>query len=323
MPLFCLSIGLTQGQIGIKEAICSTAYLLLNIPTGWIADRISRKACNFIGDAFYGVALVILALSTSFAGATAAGMIMAFGNACTQGADEALFKAHCDKLGKDYVDTRKWLSQANSWIALGYFLAGGILTALYGMKVAILLASIPFFIAAFLSCFIKELGIHKDMATDRPPSLKVRLTTELSGMAKVIRFALHEDKRLMWILITYTVAVVMGGPIMGLVGPMILAVGGSEGIAGTSHVIISAASIFGGWLSRKTFAKWRPFRLFLMASSVSLLIMATASLYLTPWTVNSHHRSTSNTSFNDNHHAATHPRGGTRRHPGHHRLTCR
>ena len=288
MPLFCLSIGLTQGEIGIKEVICSIVYLVFNIPTGWLADRLSRKACNFIGDAFYGAALVTLGFSTSFTGATIAGVVMAFGNACTQGADEALFKAHCDKLGKNYIDTRKRLSLVTSWVGLGCYFIGGILTALYGMKATILIASIPFFVAAVVSCFIKELGTRKEITATQSLSLKARFSSECKAVIKVIRFALREDQKLSWLLITYAVAVVMGGPIMGLVGPMILAVGGTEGVAGASHVAISVASICGGWLSRNAFKKWRPPQLFLTMSVVSLLVMGLTSIHLTPWAVGLH-----------------------------------
>lgn len=300
MPLFCLSIGLTQGEIGFKEVICSVVYLIFNIPTGWLADRISRKACNFIGDAFYGVALVTLGLSTSFMGATIAGIVMALGNACSQGADDALFKAHCDNLGKDYVDTRKRLQQTSSWVALGYYLVGGILTSLYSMKATILVASIPFFVAAVVSCFIKELGTHKEIVEDQPSSLgpeapndqllslKARFSREREELWQALRFVLQKRQKLSWLLFASAVATVMGGPIMGLVGPIIIAAGGSEGLVGASHVGISLASICGGWLSRKAFQKWKPLRLFMVMSSISLLTMFVTSLFFSPWTAGIH-----------------------------------
>lgn len=288
MPLFCLSIGLTQGEIGIKEVICSIVYLVVNIPTGWMADRLSRRVCNFIGDTFIGAALVILGLSTSFTGATVAGIVMAFGRACTEGANEALIKAHCDKLGKNYIDTRKCLSLVTSWVSPGYYLLGGILTVLYSMKVAVLIASIPFFVAAIISCFVEELGAHKEVVCARSLSFKARFSSEYKEMAKAIRFALREDRRLSWFLIAFAVAAVMGGPLMGLIGPMIIAAGGTEGVAATSHVAISAASICGAWLSRNVFKAWRPSRLFLVLSIASLLIMTTTSIHFTLWTVGLH-----------------------------------
>lgn len=288
MPLFCLSIGLTQGEIGVKEVMCSIVYLIFSIPTGWLADRVSRKLCNFVGDASYGTALVILGVSNSFIDAVIAGVIMAFGNASTQGADEALFKAHCDKLGKEYADARKHLWQVISWIEVGYYLAGGLLTMFYGMKTTILISSIPFFAAAVVSCFVKELGIHKEVTTTHSSSIKERFLSELKGLAKVIQYALYEDRKLSWLLVTFAVAAVMGGPIMGLVGPMILAAGGTEGLAGASHVVISLASICGGWLSRNMLKTWHPLRFFLAMSSASLLVMALTSIHFTPWTAGLH-----------------------------------
>lgn len=289
MPLFCLlSVGMTQGEVGVMEAVCSLVYLLFSIPTGWIADRINRRICNSLGDACYGISLLLLGCATSFTDVMIARIIMAFGNSCSQGADEALFKAHCDHLGKDYVDTMKRMSLIRSWTALGYYTTGGILTALYGMKSTILLASIPLFAAAIVSCFIRELGVHKEVAAADQPSLKSKTTRELKELKKTLRFALCEDPKLSWLLITAAVATVMGGPIMGFVGPIIIAAGGSEGLAGASHVAISLAGICGGWLSRRVFNTWDPRRLLLIMSGVSLSIMAMTSLHLTAWTAAIH-----------------------------------
>lgn len=285
MPLFCLlSVGMTQGEVGVMEAVCSLVYLLFSIPTGWIADRVNRRICNSLGDVCYGIALVMLGCATSFIDVLIARIIMAFGNSCSQGADEALFKAHCDNLGKDYIDTKKRMSLIKSWAGLGYYATGGILTALYGMKATILLASIPLFAAAIVSCFIRELGVHKKVATTSQPSLKSKTARELKELKKTLRFALYEDPKLSWLLITAAVATVMGGPIMGFVGPVIIAAGGSEGLAGASHIAISLAGICGGWLSRRVFHAWNPRRLLLVMSGISLSIMAMTSLHLTAWT---------------------------------------
>lgn len=283
MTLFCLlSVGMTQGEVGILEAVCSVVYLLFNIPTGWIADRVNRKICNILGDFCYGISLIMLGNAADFMDVIVARTIMAFGNSCSQGADEALFKAHCNQLGKDYVDTKKRMSLVKLWVSLGYYAMGGIITALYGMKTTMLLASIPLFMAAAVSCFIKELGVHKNVS-DRPSPMS-KTIGEFKELKRTIRFVLHEDPRLSWLLIAAAVATVMGGPIMGLVGPIITSVGGSESLAGAAHVAISLASICAGWLSRRVFNAWDARRLFLVMSSVSLSLMALAGLHLTAWT---------------------------------------
>lgn len=285
MPLFCLSIGLTQGEIGIKEVICSITYLLFNIPTGWLADRLSRKVCNFIGDILYGTSLVILALSTSFAGATIAGVVMAFGNACTHGADEALFKAHCDKLGVDYENASKRLSIVLSCISPFYYACGGVITMLYGMKTTLLIASIPFFIAAFISCFILEIGVHKEAPKAFPSSLKDRLKGELGGMVKVVLSALLKKDKLAWLLMAYAVAATMGGPIMVFIGPMILTVGRSEGETGFAYILIALMGVLGGWISLKASKRWPCSKVFLWTGVASLAVMALTSAHLVLWTV--------------------------------------
>lgn len=288
MTLFCvLSVGLTLGEVGILEAVSSVVYLLFNIPTGWMADRVNRRICNSIGDACYGISLIMLGNATSFTDVIVARTIMAFGNSCSQGADEGLFKAHCDQMGKEYTAAKKKISVVLSWTGFGYYTLGGVLTALYGMKTTILLASIPYFAGAIVSCFIKELGSHKEVVIDRP-SFKSKTKTEIQELAKVLWFALRKDPKLSWLLIATSVATVMGGPIMGLAGPIVIAAGGSEELAGASHMAISAASICGGELSKRVFDTWDPKRLFLVMSSISLTVMVVTSVHFTLWTAALH-----------------------------------
>ena len=43
MTPFYQSIGMNQEQIALGQAIFTIVALLLNLPTGWIADKFSRK----------------------------------------------------------------------------------------------------------------------------------------------------------------------------------------------------------------------------------------------------------------------------------------
>lgn len=63
MSPFFLSIGLSQVEIAMSQAIFTVAMIFLNLPTGWLADRFSRKWANVIGD--LGHALVLLNLRSS------------------------------------------------------------------------------------------------------------------------------------------------------------------------------------------------------------------------------------------------------------------
>lgn len=81
MSLFWGStIGLTQGEIGLTQAIYSIVMILLDFPMGFIADKLSRKWCNIIGD--FGMALTfIFYANTNSLGGVVCGECL-FGNFC-------------------------------------------------------------------------------------------------------------------------------------------------------------------------------------------------------------------------------------------------
>lgn len=231
--------------------LCAIAYLLVSVPTGWLADRLNRKVCNFIGDVLYGASLIMLALSTSFTDVTIAGVIMALGNATTLGADEALFKAHCDELKKNYDKTSKRVSQMGIWVGVVHQIGGGVLISLFGLRTTLLITSVPFFVAAVLGIFILEIGEHKEKEVAPDTTLATKISGELKGMVGVIWYALFKNQKLAWLLGAYAVGATMGGPIMVFIGPMILAIGKSESDIGIAYVIVSAAAWCGGWLSQR------------------------------------------------------------------------
>ena len=61
MTPFFNSIGLTHEQIAETQMIFTVIMLLLNLPMGYLTDRISRKWANVIGD--FAQAFILLAYS--------------------------------------------------------------------------------------------------------------------------------------------------------------------------------------------------------------------------------------------------------------------
>ncbi|PLS80648.1 hypothetical protein CYG49_04600, partial [Candidatus Saccharibacteria bacterium] len=101
MPIiteFYQSIGMNYAQIGLSQAIFTLALVLLNVPTGWLADRFSRKWCNFIGDLLTALGFMYYAFAQSFSDIIVAEVIIGIGMAFTNGADIALMRAYCKQL---------------------------------------------------------------------------------------------------------------------------------------------------------------------------------------------------------------------------------
>ena len=55
MTPFFNSIGLNNEQISLSQIIFTVVVIVLNIPTGYLADRVNRKWANIIGDFAHGV----------------------------------------------------------------------------------------------------------------------------------------------------------------------------------------------------------------------------------------------------------------------------
>tara|TARA_Y100000031_G_C8194999_1_gene373251 strand:- start:112 stop:1302 length:1191 start_codon:yes stop_codon:yes gene_type:complete len=88
--LYWQSFGITYGQIGIFELVGALAIILLEIPTGAVADLVSRKMSFFIGVVIAATANFIIGFgSTLFVFATAY-VVWAIGDTFISGAKSAL-----------------------------------------------------------------------------------------------------------------------------------------------------------------------------------------------------------------------------------------
>lgn len=288
LTVFSLSLGLTLSDVGVIDIVSSSIYLVLNIPAGWAADRLSRKICNFLGDAIYGISLVTLGMSTSLSGVITAYVIMALGAVCSQGADVALHEAHCDELEINYEEASKRLSQARTCIGMLACLGCSILVAHYDMKTAILIASLPYFIGAVLSCFVQEIGVRKEIASLGKRSLQDRARTEFKVMTGGVKYVLVKNRRLTglsWLIITCSVGKAMSGPVLLFVGPMLLLIGGRESDVALTYVILGVMALIGGEVSRRGFKTTDISTQFIWACVLALVAMGVLSLHLSIWTV--------------------------------------
>lgn len=98
MNPFFESIGMDQGEIGLSQAVFTVAVLMLNIPTGWLADRFSRKLCNAFGDFLAALGFTGYAFAQNLGQVILFEVIIGIGLAFTQGADIALFRGYCQEL---------------------------------------------------------------------------------------------------------------------------------------------------------------------------------------------------------------------------------
>lgn len=213
---------------------------------------------------------------------------MSLGAVCSQGADVALHEAHCDKLAIDYEDASKRLSQVRTGVGMLAYLGCSALVAHYDMKTAILIASLPYFIGAVLSCFVQEIGVRKEIVSLGKHSLPDRVRTEFKVMTGGVKHILVKNRRLTrlsWLIIACSVGKAMSEPVLLFVGPMLLLTGGHESDVALTYIALGAMALIGGEVSRRGFKTTDISTQFIWACVLALAAMSVLSLHLSIWTV--------------------------------------
>jgi fucose permease len=86
-------IGLSLADIMWLQAIFGATAVLIEFPSGYMADRLGYRYSLLAGAAFCVAGWIVYATGTSFAGMAAAEVLLGTGLAFTSGADSALLFA--------------------------------------------------------------------------------------------------------------------------------------------------------------------------------------------------------------------------------------
>lgn len=145
-PIYLTQVGhVTIPQLGLLVSIYALTTLLVNVPTGYLADRWTRKATISTGATVLAAGALTYALFPGFPGAVAATMLEAIGYAVISGAAEALIHDTLVAQGKAHEYT-KTLGHAQSFGLIGNVVLVGLVPLTYAIN-----PRLPFFIGATLS----------------------------------------------------------------------------------------------------------------------------------------------------------------------------
>jgi len=100
-------IGLSLTEIMLLQAIFGTASVLLEFPSGYVADRVGYRTSLVIGMTIWAFGWVFYATGDTFAGVAVAEVMLGAGHAFVSGADAALLFSSlnaADRIG----DYRRW-----------------------------------------------------------------------------------------------------------------------------------------------------------------------------------------------------------------------
>lgn len=88
--LFMLGKGLSFTEIMLLQSVCALSVFLFEVPTGALADKVSRKVSLCLGAVFYGLGLFLYIIGSSFFVFALGEVVFSLGTAMKSGADTAL-----------------------------------------------------------------------------------------------------------------------------------------------------------------------------------------------------------------------------------------
>lgn len=150
VAIYLVEVGhLSLAQLGILGSIAAITSLVLNVPTGYLADKWTRKAAIMTGATALALGSLIYALFPSFKGAIVATFAEAMGYAIISGAGEAMMHDTLLAMGRadHYVQT---VGRAQAFGLTGNIVLVGLVPLTYGVN-----KHLPFLLGTLASvCFL-------------------------------------------------------------------------------------------------------------------------------------------------------------------------
>ena len=144
--------GLEMGDVFRLQAIFAITVVVLEVPSGYLADLIGRRRCLVIAGFLHGIAFTQLAFASDFQGFAIFEIVAAFAVCLYSGSDVALLYDSLERLG-DLPGRRRALGQRLLWMQGGEtaasLLGGAIaIASIYNVAVVNAVTGwLPFFLA--------------------------------------------------------------------------------------------------------------------------------------------------------------------------------
>jgi|GEM_PF-3806550 len=154
-PLYFEVLKLTLVDVALLQSVILISNIVLEIPTGVIADVYSRRLSVITGRLFVGLAYVLMGIFPVFGVMLFAGFVEAIGDTCVNGALEAWLT---DEVGSDAVGDvilrGGQIAAPAHWLGVVLSIA---LAALFNYQLPIVLGGLSWFaLALFLVAFMPE-----------------------------------------------------------------------------------------------------------------------------------------------------------------------
>lgn len=193
MPVFVPFIqsnGLNLFQLFVLQSAFSITFVALEIPTGYFSDKWGRKKTLLIGSICAAVGALIYALGSSFESFLLAEIVIGVGAAFFSGTDSALLFESLEETGKK-KDFKKWSGRTGFASAFSEAIA-----ALVGGSLAVISLRFPFW--AWFGVSLLSIPLVLSLSE---PFRHHRSHPSWKDLWKMLRFAVHENKALKWLIV--------------------------------------------------------------------------------------------------------------------------
>lgn len=172
--------GLTIPQIGLLAAISAVASLVFEVPTGFFADRMTRKMSLILAGIFAAIATLFYAFTPFFVGAIIAVTFESLGYAFLNGPGEALMHDTLVALGRD-DDYAKVVGRSQSIGLMGNTILVALIPLTYKIspRLPFLLGTVAFMMLIFIASQLYEPARSKKV--EKELSLRHALFSNLSA----------------------------------------------------------------------------------------------------------------------------------------------
>lgn len=187
MPIvvpFYESNGLSMKDIMVLQAVYSIAIVILEVPSGYLADVIGRKKTLIIGAVFGTFGFTTYSLSYGFTGFLIAEIILGIGQSCVSGADSAMLYDSLLEKGEQKKYTR-FEGRITS--------LGNVAEAVAGI-IGGLLAGITLRIPYVAQAFVAFIALPAALTLKEPSRMVPLIKAGVMEIIQIARFALFRDR---------------------------------------------------------------------------------------------------------------------------------
>ncbi len=144
---FVTVLGLDPLQMVLVGTVLELSIFLFEIPTGVVADTVSRKVSIIIGVIFIGLGFVVQATVLSFGLILIAQVLWGLGYTFISGATQAWISDEIgeDQAGSAFLHATQW-NQVGALVGIGLSI---LFSSFWGMRIPMLLGGLFFWILGF------------------------------------------------------------------------------------------------------------------------------------------------------------------------------